>query len=154
MKKGFVFTLMGIFFLLGALVFSAVAQTNFSKYACPEIEDLSLTANQIGPGWTLKTTFYAPPPVVSQMGTKLNTNLESVKNDVFEKGSSKVQINYLRAKNAEEAQLAYDTLVNKVGNYNVLALKKDIVIEIIARDVNLKAAIVSQFQADKIHTNY
>ncbi len=146
----------GIISLLLSLIFNitAIAQITKSEHTSQAIEAISIPLTKIGPGWTLKTSFYAPPDVVSYLAHKYDAQLEAVKNNVFEEGLKKLQINYFEAINNEEALKTYEALVNKAGKYNVIALKGNVVIEIIAKDITLKAEIVSHIQADKVHTAY
>lgn len=156
MKKILVLTAIVMLFLFSLFIFSVEAQINNSKNISKSIEASLVSADQVGTGWELISSFYATSSVVSEYGNTLGADLKYLKSEVFQNVNEKkkLQINYIEAANTKEALNTFEKLVKKVGNYNVIALKDTIVAEIVAADANAKIAVLAQLKAKKVHKNY
>ena len=144
MKKIFVTT-----FVLLALL-ASMSTTAYAE--SPTIESMKITANQIPDTWKLSKSFYVDTNQLKQFEEKFSSNIKSMKNEIFYNGSGgKVQVNYIEGNNSQDANKIYDLMVQMVGNVNDVAMKGNVIVEVIAPNKAIKSAILKEIKPDKVN---
>ncbi|MGD9581301.1 MAG: hypothetical protein AB7V50_08000, partial [Vampirovibrionia bacterium] len=118
------------------------------------IESISVKPAQIGADYKLADSFYVDKSTLHSFEVKFNSKLDALKNDVFVSPANRVQINYIEADSSANAEKVYKEMVGLVGKSNVVALKGNVIVEVITNNTDSKKRIVKLLSPNKVHTNY
>lgn len=142
-------------FLVLCSLFAMIFGSNLIVNAANKVIDaMSVKAAQLGAGYQQANSFYVDEQALKTFKIKFNADLVALKNDIFNSNDNRVQINYIEADSTVDAEKVYKQMVDLVGNSNVVAIKDDVVIEIITKSNDMKKKIVNLLKPAKVHTNY
>lgn len=136
------------------LQLQTIAQTNTSSYSSKAVEAVSVKPDSICKNCKLGNTFYVKKDQLANFEKKFSAKILALKNDIISDGNNKVQINYIEGSTLKDAETIYKNLIKMVGNVNVVTMKGNVVIEIIASTIDLKEAALKSLKPEKVHKNY
>ena len=142
------------FFVLCS-IFAMIFGSNLIVNAANKVIDsMSIKPAQLGAGYQQANSFYVDEQALKTFKIKFNANLVALKNDIFNSNDNRVQINYIEADSTVDAEKVYKQMIDLVGSSNVVAIKGDVVIEIITKSNDTKKHIIKLLKPTNVHTNY
>ncbi|MEW5820947.1 MAG: hypothetical protein AB1782_12215 [Cyanobacteriota bacterium] len=119
-----------------------------------ETVSLPLKADQISKNCKLTNSIDVNKDALGNFEKKFGAKVISLRNDFFSVEGNKLQINYIKSTDSANTLKVYNSLIKISGNYNVIALKNNTVIEIISPEIKTKDKIIELINPTEVHKNY
>jgi hypothetical protein len=125
---------------------SPLKEAALERLPLSPLQKRKLRSTHIPPGWKLVSEFFLPQSDLGLFEKRFDVRLEEIVNQFLFVNQRRLRVNYLAVQREEDAEKAFEKMVDLTGKTNLILKKGAIVVEAITESPDMKADIASRLE--------